>query len=95
MTTDGAASAGFDQYVTTPVGGQQMTALATVIIPAHGSVELSPDHDHVMLEQPKSLQQGQSTDVTIEVAGAAPLTFAVPVVAITGLDDMSGMTMGN
>jgi copper(I)-binding protein len=96
VSTDGAASAGFNQYVNEAGGGEQMAALDKITIPAHGTVELSPGHDHVMLEQPNGLKQGTTTTVTVMVAGAPSLTLQVPIVAITGLEtNMPGMKMGN
>jgi copper(I)-binding protein len=95
VSTDGAASAGYDHYVTAAGGGEEMMPLATIVVPAHGRIELSPDHDHVMLQQPKDLKEGDTVNVAIEVAGSGSLSFAVPVVPITGLDNMPGMKMGN
>jgi copper(I)-binding protein len=95
VSLDGAASAGFDQYVNAVGGGQEMTALDSVVVPPHGKIELSPGHDHIMLEGPRSLHQGDTTNVTIEIADAEPLHLAVPVVAITGLENMPGMKMGS
>jgi copper(I)-binding protein len=92
VSTDAAGSAGFHHYVVEAGGGEQMTALDTITIPAHGTVQLVPGYDHVMLEQPKALTKGSTATVTISVAGAPSVTLHVPVVAITGLEaTMPGM----
>jgi copper(I)-binding protein len=96
VTTEGAASAAFESSVGAAGGGQQLTPIASLTIPGHSTVVLAPGHDLVALGHPNSLQQGITTAVTIDIAGAGSLTLQVPVVPSTGLQsNMPGMHMGN
>ena len=73
-----------------------MTDLSSVVIPAHGSVSLTPGHAHLMLENPtRTLKQGDTVSMTITFAKAGTVTLSMPVVPLTGpvisSGNMSGM----
>jgi copper(I)-binding protein len=73
-----------------------MTDLSSVVIPAHGSVSLTPGHAHLMLENPtRPLKLGDTVSMTITFAKAGTVTLAMPVVPLTGpvisSGNMSGM----
>ena len=73
-----------------------MTDLSSVIVPAHGSVSLTPGHAHLMLENPtRALKEGDKVSMTISFSHAGTVTLTLPVVPITGpvisSGNMSGM----
>lgn len=60
-----------------------MTNLASVTIPAHGRVSLTPGHAHLMLEHPAtSLKAGQHVTIIITFAHAGEVRLSVPVVPL-------------
>lgn len=70
---------------TTHNGVGTMTDLAAVPIPAHGSVQLTPGHAHLMLQKPtRTLHAGDQVTMTITFAHAGTLTLTLPVVPLTG-----------
>lgn len=78
-------------------GTGSMTALSTVVIPAHGSFHFTPGHAHLMLEHPtRTLRQGDRVRLTITFAHAGTVTVTVPVVPTTGpwhaIDERHAMT---
>jgi copper(I)-binding protein len=73
-----------------------MTDLSSVVIPAHGSVSLTPGHAHLMLENPtRPLKQGDMVSMAVTFAKAGTVSLAMPVVPLTGpvisSGNMSGM----
>ena len=72
-----------------------------LVIPAHGTVTLAPNGDHLMftgLKQPLTKGSVAKATLTFEHAGAIPVEFAVQGVGASGgskpkKDDMGGMKM--
>ena len=67
-----------------------------LVIPAHGSVKLAPNGDHVMFTALKSpLVKGESVKATLtfEHAGAVVVDFAVQGVGAAGPGGMTGGDM--
>ncbi len=83
--TTNVTSAVMPMQETTSSGVGTMTNLAAVTIPAHGSVQLTPGHAHLMLQTPnRTLHAGDQVTMTITFAHAGTLTLTVPVVPLTG-----------
>jgi copper(I)-binding protein len=72
-----------------------------LVIPAHGTVTLAPNGDHLMftgLKQPLVKGAVAKATLTFEHAGAIPVEFAVQGFGASGggkpkKDDMGGMKM--
>jgi periplasmic copper chaperone A len=62
-----------------------MREVASLVIPAHATVALSPGRRHIMLMDPSHpLRERDRVPLTVTFARAGALTLDVPVVAATG-----------
>lgn len=59
-----------------------MRPLASVRVPARGSVTFAPGGDHLMLTRPTSLRPGQTVQLTLRFRVSGTVRVAAPVVAI-------------
>jgi copper(I)-binding protein len=77
-----------------------MVSVASLAVPARGSLALAVGGNHVMLEEPTALVVGQAVAVTLHFARAGSITLQLPVVPLTatnddlGTLDMTSMTAG-
>jgi len=84
VSTPAAASAMLHENVTDGTVGS-MRPLPDLVVPAHGTVALSPGGTHVMLLNPtRELRERQTVPLTITFAAAGALTLEVPVGAAIG-----------
>jgi copper(I)-binding protein len=69
---------------TTSGGAETMTMLpGGLTVPAHGSVTLAPDGDHLMLTDPATaLKQGGTVELTLHFEHAGTVRIAVPVTSL-------------
>lgn len=90
-------------------GVGSMTDLTSITIPAHGSMQFTPDHAHFMLEKPKPLEAGDEVTLTLTFAHAGTVDVTLPVVplgeapagssatpitgSMSGMPGMAGKTM--
>lgn len=93
-TSDVSADIGLHKTVDNGSTGT-MVEVPSIAIPAHGSASLKPGGLHVMLMHPSTLTVGQQVRMTLHFQHSAALTLMVPVVPLTGSDDMGTMTMGS
>lgn len=90
VKTDKAQSAELHETSMDANGTMQMRKVDGIDITAGQMVQLKSDGYHIMLMQPVApLTQGETFNVTLEFAKAAPLSVAVTVVAPGGDADMS------
>jgi copper(I)-binding protein len=68
-----------------------MVSVATMAVPARGSLSLAVGGNHVMLENPAALVVGAQAAVTLHFARAGALTLEMPVVPLTATNDDLGM----
>lgn len=61
-------------------GVEQMRPVKSVIVPAHGSIQFTPGHYHLMCMKPTALMsKGHTVPVTLKFAGGKSLTTEFPV----------------
>lgn len=72
-----------------------MVPVATMDVPAGGTLALQPGGFHVMLMHPTALTVGEQVSLTLHFTHAAPVSLQVPVVPLTAQNDMGTMTMGS
>lgn len=94
VTCDVGTDVGLHETVDTGSTGS-MVPVASIPVPAHGSVRLKPGGYHVMIMNPGPLAVGQHVRMTVRFAHAEPVTLAVPVVAMTGPMPTGSMSMGS
>lgn len=71
-----------------------MVPVASLVVPAGGSLAMAPGGNHVMLEDPSTLTVGKSVSLTLHFARAGEVTLRFPVVPLTATnDDLSGLDM--
>jgi copper(I)-binding protein len=76
-----ATGAGASAQLHKVVGGVMTAVAGSVVIPAHGSLVLSPGTGHVMISQLFGpLSAGQSVDIVLTFATAGLITVSAPVI---------------
>jgi uncharacterized membrane protein YgcG len=81
-------------------GADTMVALGPVKIPAHGRVDFTPGHDHLMLQGlTRKLKVGQHVTVSLRFAHAGLIRVVIPVVPLDrilgGLSDGGSSSGGS
>lgn len=74
-------------------GASAMVDVPSLVVPAGGTVELSPGGTHLMLQQlTHTLAVGDTVVLHLRFAHAGALTVSVPVTAMTGVPEPSDMS---
>jgi copper(I)-binding protein len=74
-------------------GASAMVDVKSLVVPADGSIELTPGGTHLMLQRlTRTLAVGDTVVLHLRFAHAGPLTVRVPVTAITGASEPSDMS---
>lgn len=73
-------------------GVGSMSDLSNITIPGHGRMQFTPNHAHLMLENPKPLKAGSRVSMTLTFAHAGTVTITLPVIPLGQTPGTSGMT---
>lgn len=80
VTTDVTPTVEPMKELITPDGKKGMQTIPTLVIPAKGSVEITPGHKHLMLmNQNRELKVGETVQMTLTFAKAGTVTITLPI----------------
>jgi copper(I)-binding protein len=83
-STPAAASVSLHSTTQSAGGVEQMVPLASVPIPAHGTVTMAVGREHLMLAPTEALRAGDTVALTLVFRRAGTVRVQVPVVPLAG-----------